>query len=163
SVDSNGLRVNYEGSGELGEVGAIRANHPIPPQCKLFYFEVDIIDEGKHKTIGIGFCEKDVDLNSVHGCEDGYWGYHGGDDTYFRCSGRSNTYEPLFSTGDTIGCWLNFKNSTVFYTKNGISLGSVSFHNLKGTLHPCLGVRSQGASMEVNFGSRKFKFASNTE
>ncbi|KAF0552371.1 SPRY-domain-containing protein [Gigaspora margarita] len=63
-VDSSGLRVNYEGLGESDEdVGAIRANHPIPPQCKLFYFEVDIIDVGKNKWIGIGFCEKSINLN----------------------------------------------------------------------------------------------------
>ncbi|RIA99813.1 hypothetical protein C2G38_2237565 [Gigaspora rosea] len=58
SVDSSGLRVNYEGESDE-DVGAIRANHPIPPQCKLFYFEVDIINEGKNKIIGIGFCEKE--------------------------------------------------------------------------------------------------------
>jgi len=27
-------------------VAAIRANHPSPPQCKLFYFEVEIMDKG---------------------------------------------------------------------------------------------------------------------
>ncbi|RIB04384.1 hypothetical protein C2G38_2222521 [Gigaspora rosea] len=54
SVDSSGLRVNYIGS---RFVGAIRANHPIPPQCKLFYFEVGIIGDGKNKWIRIGFCE----------------------------------------------------------------------------------------------------------
>ncbi|KAF0447961.1 SPRY-domain-containing protein [Gigaspora margarita] len=67
SVDSSGLRVNYEDLGKSSEIGAIRANHPIPPHCKLFYFEVDIIDEGKNKIIGIGFCEKEVDLNRMAG------------------------------------------------------------------------------------------------
>jgi len=27
---------------------AIRTNHPIPSQCVLFYFEVEIIDKGKN-------------------------------------------------------------------------------------------------------------------
>ena len=30
---------------------AIRANHPIPSQCKLFYFEVEIIDKGKRGSV----------------------------------------------------------------------------------------------------------------
>src|ERR1043165_576666 len=30
----------------------IRANHPIPLQCKLFYFEVEIIDKGKNGYVG---------------------------------------------------------------------------------------------------------------
>ncbi|KAF0509124.1 SPRY-domain-containing protein [Gigaspora margarita] len=71
SVDSSGLRVNYEGLGKSNrDVGAIRANNPIPPYCKLFYFEVDIIDEGKNKWIGIGFCKKEVNLNGMPGWYD---------------------------------------------------------------------------------------------
>ena len=37
----------YKGSGE-NEDAAIRANNPIPEQCSLFYFEVDIIDKGNN-------------------------------------------------------------------------------------------------------------------
>ncbi|KAF0444823.1 SPRY-domain-containing protein [Gigaspora margarita] len=60
SVDSSGLRVNHEGPNLYG---TIRANHPIPPQCKLFYFEVDIINEGSYRNITIGLCEKSFNLN----------------------------------------------------------------------------------------------------
>ncbi|KAF0542533.1 SPRY-domain-containing protein [Gigaspora margarita] len=105
SVDSSGLRVNYEG---LGESDA---------------------EIGKNKIIGIGFCEKDVSLNRMPGWEMCSWGYHGDD---------------------------------VFYTKNGINLG-VAFRNLGGILYPCVGLRSHGASIEVNFGHKKFKYAINAE
>ncbi|RIB10102.1 concanavalin A-like lectin/glucanase domain-containing protein [Gigaspora rosea] len=159
SVYSSGLRVNYEGS---GFAGAIRANHPIPPQCKLFYFEVDIIDDGKSKNIVIGFCEKSFDLNGkALGWHDGSWGYHGYNGKFYCCSTNGSPYGPSFSTGDTIGCCLNFKNNTVFYTKNGINLG-IAFRNLKGTLYPCVGLHRQGQAIEVNFGSRKFKYAATT-
>ncbi|KAF0505206.1 SPRY-domain-containing protein [Gigaspora margarita] len=71
SVDESGLRVNYEGLGKSDEdVGGIRTNHPIPPYCKLFYFEVDIIDEGENKIIGIGFCDKEFNLNRMPGWDD---------------------------------------------------------------------------------------------
>ncbi|RIB16372.1 hypothetical protein C2G38_2091105, partial [Gigaspora rosea] len=53
------------------------------------------------------------------------------------------SYWTVFSTGDTIGCCLNFKNNSVFYTKNGINLG-IAFRNLKRTLYPCFGLMSQG-------------------
>ena len=43
---------------------AIRANYPIPLQCKLFYFESDIIDEGKRL---LDFTAK---LNKILGQED---------------------------------------------------------------------------------------------
>ncbi|RIB12236.1 concanavalin A-like lectin/glucanase domain-containing protein, partial [Gigaspora rosea] len=139
-----------------------RANHPIPPQCKLFYFEVDIIDGGNNKRIIIGFCEKLFGLNGVPGMNDYSWGYHGYNGEFYCCSLIGSPYGPLFSTGDTIGCCLNFKNNTVFYTKNGINLGIAS-RNLKGTLYPCVGLGSQGEIIQVNFGSRKFKYAGNLE
>ncbi|RIA99909.1 concanavalin A-like lectin/glucanase domain-containing protein, partial [Gigaspora rosea] len=110
--------------GEFNGPGAIRANYPIPPQCKLSYFEVDIIDEGKNKLIEIGFCEKEFSLNSMPGFDHGSWGYHGNNGQLYCFPGRGNPYGPSFSTGDTIGCCLNFKNNTAFYTKNGINLGS---------------------------------------
>ena len=33
----------------------IRSNYPIPPQCKLFYFEVEIIDKGKRGYVRFFF------------------------------------------------------------------------------------------------------------
>ncbi|KAF0392204.1 SPRY-domain-containing protein [Gigaspora margarita] len=63
NVDSSGLRVNKD----TEQFGAIRANHPIPPQCKLFYFEVDIIGERKNENILIGLCEKSFNLKNKEG------------------------------------------------------------------------------------------------
>ncbi len=40
-----------EESSEKLYSAAIRANHPIPLQCGLFYFEVDIIDKGKNGLV----------------------------------------------------------------------------------------------------------------
>ncbi|RIB30477.1 concanavalin A-like lectin/glucanase domain-containing protein [Gigaspora rosea] len=161
NVDSSGLRVKNEGSYNWG---AIRANHPIPPQCKLVYFEVDIIDRGKNRYITIGFCKKSFNLHGrMPGWDEGSWGYYGDDGYIFNCTGGGNgsPYGPSFSTGDTIGCCLNFKNNTVSYTKNGINLG-IAFRNLKGTLYPCVALYLQGQAIEVNFGSRKFKYAAYT-
>ncbi|RIB09568.1 concanavalin A-like lectin/glucanase domain-containing protein, partial [Gigaspora rosea] len=116
------------------------------------------------REIGIGFCETKVDLNRMPGWDDGSWGYHGDDGKLYCSSGSGNPYGPLFSTGDTIGCCLNFTNNTVFYTKNGVSLGSYcKAYNLHLILYPCVGLSSQGGYIEVNFGSRKFKFTGNAE
>ncbi|RIB14339.1 concanavalin A-like lectin/glucanase domain-containing protein [Gigaspora rosea] len=137
NVDSSGLRVNYEN-------------------------EVDIIDEGKDTCITIGFCKKSFNLNGrMPGWDDDSWGYGGYSGNFYCCFVIGSPYGPSFSTGDTIGCCLNFKNNTVFYTKNGVNIG-IAFRNLKGTLYPCVGLHSHGDSIEVNFGSRKFKYAVNT-
>jgi len=55
---------------------------------------------------------------------DNSMGYHGNNGKIFFCSKSDEPYGPVFSTGDTIGCCLNFRNSTLFYTKNGVHLGS---------------------------------------
>ena len=53
------------------------------------------------------------------------WGYHGDDGMF--CG---KIYGPLFTTGDTIGCCLDFINNMVFYTKNGINLGNYYFNTV---------------------------------
>ncbi|KAF0532034.1 SPRY-domain-containing protein [Gigaspora margarita] len=67
NVDSGVLRINYAG-GENSEDAIVRANNPIPSQCEMFYFEVDIINNEKNGIIAIGFCEQSVELNKLPGC-----------------------------------------------------------------------------------------------
>ncbi|CAI2184104.1 5394_t:CDS:2, partial [Funneliformis geosporum] len=99
------------GLGGEENCAAIRANFPIPAQCGLFYFEVDIMDKGENGVIGIGFCTKSASLNKMPGWEDSSWGYHGDDgNTYFNSD--NEPYGTGFMTGDTIGCCLNFRNNT---------------------------------------------------
>ncbi|RIB16700.1 hypothetical protein C2G38_2090207 [Gigaspora rosea] len=53
----------------------------------------------------------------------------------------------------------------IFYTKNGVNLGIAcylpnNFDYLKNNLYPCIGLRSQHASVEANFSHNKFKYLS---
>ncbi|CAI2177806.1 1335_t:CDS:2, partial [Funneliformis geosporum] len=90
------------------------------------------------------------------GWEDSSWGYHGDDgNTYFN---DSKPYGPKFMTGDTIGCCLNFRNNTVFYTRNGMNLGIAFRKYLRNALYPCVGMLSPGGSIGANFGYKKFKY-----
>ncbi|RIB25601.1 concanavalin A-like lectin/glucanase domain-containing protein [Gigaspora rosea] len=118
--------------------------------------------------IGIGFCTKtsdqnkyNIDIMPLPGQENNSWGYHG-DDGYLFCSGSGESYGPSYTIGDTIGCYLNFKNRIAFYTKNGINLG-IACHlpdDLEeGSLYPCVGFRSQGGFIEANFGDRDFEYS----
>ncbi|RIB07927.1 concanavalin A-like lectin/glucanase domain-containing protein [Gigaspora rosea] len=166
SID--GLKVKYIGPDDYKVAAIIRTNNPIPSQCKFFYFEVKIIDNGKNGMIGIGFCtkssdqdKKNIDIMALPGQENNSWGYHS-DDGYLFCSGSGEPYGPPYTIGDTIGCYLNFKNRIVFYTKNGINLGIACDlpDDLKeGSLYPCAGFRSQGEFIEVNFGDRNFEYS----
>ncbi|CAI2195632.1 16558_t:CDS:2, partial [Funneliformis geosporum] len=114
-----------------------------------------IIDKGENGGIGIGFCTKSARLNKMPGFEDISWGYNGDDGKSYNAYGKP--YGTGFMTGDTIGCCLNFRNNTVFYTRNGVNLG-IAFRDLKKALYPCVGMKSPGGSVGANFGYRKFKY-----
>ncbi|KAF0355545.1 SPRY-domain-containing protein [Gigaspora margarita] len=64
-IDSSGLEVNYTDPSDYKAV-VIRSNNPIPSQFGLFYFEIEIINEGKNGMIGVGYCTKQSDISVVN-------------------------------------------------------------------------------------------------
>ncbi|RIB05856.1 concanavalin A-like lectin/glucanase domain-containing protein [Gigaspora rosea] len=157
-IDSSRLKVNYTNPDDY-KAAIVRANHPISLQCGIFYFEVKLQIKEK---MGQKYNEnKDYEKNN----RDESWecGYHR-DDGYSFCSGDCVPYGPTFISGDIIGCYLNFINKIVFYTKNGINLGITCYlpDKFEGILYPCIGFRSQGGSIEVNFEREKFKYSAMT-
>jgi len=93
------------------------------------------------------------------GWEAGSYGYHADDGfTYFQ-SGTGTPYGPTFSTGDVIGCCINFAENLAFFTRNGASLG-VAFRglNLSAPIYPLVGLRTLGETVEANFGQSPFLF-----
>ena len=48
-IAGDGLDVKYVGLSKLGdhEAAAARADHPMPPQCGIYYYEVTIVSNGK--------------------------------------------------------------------------------------------------------------------
>lgn len=166
-VLSDGLDVKYtapapKGTGERDQdICSIRADYYMPPQCGIYYFEVTVL--GKHKgesTIGIGFSDASVSLTRQPGWEPKSWGYHSDDGNTFYANSQGKAYGPPFGSGDVVGCGLNFRTGTAFYTKNGEYLG-IAFQEIKGTnlkLFPTIGLKKTGEHVRVNFGQSPFTF-----
>lgn len=62
-------------------------------------------------------------LSRPPGWEGGSWGYHGDDGNCFHNSNCGKNYGPKYTTGDVVGCGINFNTGCIFFTKNGHNLG----------------------------------------
>ncbi|KAF8863535.1 SPRY-domain-containing protein [Acephala macrosclerotiorum] len=143
------------------EACSLRADHPMPSQCGIYYFEVDIVSRKREESsIGIGFSTKNVPLSRLPGWEPESYAYHGDDGHSFCCQSSGKHYGPPFNAGDVIGCGVNFRTGCAFFTKNGDHLGT-AFRDIKenkGKLFPSVGMKKTGEHIRVNFGQRPFVF-----
>lgn len=162
TVSGDGRELTFYGTSCVGDrdSAAARANHPIPPACGIYYYEVEILQKGSKGHISIGFSSPEVRLTRLPGWEKQSWGYHADDGWAFPGHKEGNPYGPTFETGDVIGCGIDFTQHKVFYTKNGTFLGLV-FENVGKTvdIYPAIGLRHTGESIRVNFGHSAFRFA----
>ncbi|CAG0913883.1 unnamed protein product [Notodromas monacha] len=70
-LSDDNLTVQHTGHSE-DHMGAasVRADHPIPPACGLYYFEVKIISKGRDGYFGIGLSAETVSLNRLPAFKD---------------------------------------------------------------------------------------------
>lgn len=126
-VGPNGLDVKFVGQQKLTEheAAATRTDYPMPRECGIYYFEVSVISKGKEGLIGIGFSGMKASLERLPGWEPESWAYHGDDGMSFCCQYTGKPYGPQFTTGDVIGCGVNFLTNQAFFTKNGVFLSKL--------------------------------------
>jgi Ran-binding protein 9/10 len=135
-------------------------------------------DISHRSSIGIGFSSKTVPLSRMPGWEPESWAYHGDDGHSYCCQNSGKHYGPPFTAGDVIGCGVNFRTGSAFFTKNGDHLGSLlpapdrntlpanltnttkgtAFREIKGKLYPSVGMKKAGEHVRVNFGQSPFIF-----
>lgn len=157
-LSQNNLRVHYKGVGKTHkDAASVRALHPIPAACGIYYFEVKVISKGRDGYMGIGLSAQGVNNNRLPGWDKNSYGYHGDDGHSFCSSGTGQPYGPTFTTGDVIGCCINLIENTCFYTKNGVNLG-IAFTDLPTNLYPTVGLQTPGEVVEANFGQSPFVF-----
>ncbi|KAI0107157.1 ran-binding protein [Nemania sp. FL0031] len=164
-VSANGLEVKYNPAlrttrEQDHEICGIRADHPMPSQAGIYYFEVTLLPKRRDEatTVCVGFVTKNVSLARPPGWEQESWGYHGDDGDVYTGSNVGKKYRDApFAAGDVIGCGVNFRTGHAFFTKNGSNLGT-AFRDIKGKLYPAVGIKKAGELIRVNFGQSPFIF-----
>ncbi|KAI1129163.1 ran-binding protein [Nemania abortiva] len=163
-VSANGLEVKYNSAlrttrEQEHEICGIRADHPMPSQAGIYYFEVTLLSKRRDEatTVCVGFVTKNVSLARPPGWEQESWGYHGDDGDIYSGSNVGKRYRDTFTAGDVIGCGVNFRTGEAFFTKNGNDQGR-AFRDIKGKLYPAVGIKKAGELIRVNFGQTPFVF-----
>jgi len=141
------------------DVGSIRTSDPIPSECGIYYFEMCVLNDGEDGAISIGLTSKGTNLNHQPGWDRHTWGYHGDDGNFFEeDGGYGKKYGPVYGKDDVVGCGLNLRSRSCFFTKNGKFLG-VAVRNLPVIeYYPTIGVHSKDECVEVNLGQKPFLY-----
>ena len=62
-LSQNNLRVQYKGNGKSHkEASSVRATHPIPASCGIYYFEVKIVSKGKLIAFALLRCQNYIEI-----------------------------------------------------------------------------------------------------
>ena len=144
SYKSDWTQVTADGLGlkhPRGRRLCVLADHPIPAGLNKYYYEIEISKSSKgdeddpspHPILAIGFCTSSAQALEFPGWPNGNapnshsWAYHGDDGGFFtsfkkRPLGNSKLYGP----GDTVGCGVNYEDSTIFCTLNGQKIGKLA-------------------------------------
>ncbi|CDS37428.1 ran binding protein 9 [Echinococcus multilocularis] len=143
------------------------ANHPIPLCCSLYYYEVSISAKSQCGSLKVGFSFDESDKAKHQRCAN-FVGYHSNTGQIGLNDGDSTLGDeenevcgPPFGVGDVIGCGVNFVNNSIFFTKNGIIIGSSIVHSklANAVTIPCVIMISPATALIANFGQRDFVFA----
>ncbi|QIW97626.1 hypothetical protein AMS68_003144 [Peltaster fructicola] len=159
-VLGDGSEVRFSGAQfkTQDEAASIRSDVPVPKEVGLYYYEVTIMSRSKDALIGVGFATDKSMLTRLPGWEPDAFAYHGDDGEVFSGQSSGRSYGPHLVTHDVVGCGINFRTNSIFFTRNGNYLGS-AFSDVKpGEYFPIIGFRKNGDHARANFGRQLFVF-----
>nr|POF05914.1 uncharacterized protein CFP56_53301 [Quercus suber] len=126
-VMAEGMEARYVGptfsAKNDSEAASARADHPMPKEVGLYYYEVTVLSRGKDGGVAVGFSTRKAQLNRLPGWETESWAYHSDDGCSYAGASTGKQYGPLYGSQDVVGCGVNFKTGNAFFTKNGVFLG----------------------------------------
>lgn len=128
------------------------------------YFEVEIV-ESDDCDIAVGVASPTaMEIDSqLPGCTPQSFAYHGDDGCYYDGNAEDNPVVsdwPSWAEGDVIGCGIDFARKSIFFTRNGVFLGSPSEQVLDPPqLKPVIGFGPMSnQTIRINFGNSPFRY-----
>uniref|UniRef100_A0A7S4VV69 B30.2/SPRY domain-containing protein n=1 Tax=Ditylum brightwellii TaxID=49249 RepID=A0A7S4VV69_9STRA len=101
--------------------------------------------------------------HKMPGWDEHSYGYHGDDGGIFHAGGDMiRKFGPTFGMYDTVGCGIDYKTKSIFFTRNGEFLGfafaELDDSILQNGLYPTVGVDTN-CPLFINFGEKPFEFS----
>ena len=111
------------------EAASVRADHYMPREVGIYYYEVTVLSrshKGDGNMLAVGFAARKNPVSRLPGWEPESWAYHGDDGSLYNGSSNGKLWGPRFGSMDVIGCGFNFRTGNIFFTRNGLSLGTLN-------------------------------------
>ncbi len=152
------LTIQYCGKGyNLIDYATVQSDKPINIEDPIFYYEIEILNDGNKCDITLGFADKEVVKNKQCGLMTNSFGYNGNGKKYHE--DIKDTFGPKWNKGDIIGCGLFFSKKSIFYTHNGKFI-DYAFNKVNCNIiyYPTISLHSLNECVKVNFGKKFFLF-----
>lgn len=162
SDDHLTVKYTYGGSSSSME-GMVQPQVQAPTNCIAYYFEILVKNAGSKGRIATGFSTGSwIETQGTSKFKKCY--YHG-DTGLIHClqgkgltiTAANNTTTSTYTTGDIVGCGIDYISQEFFFTKNG-SLVGTSPKVFKGVLYPTVALHSKNEEVTVNFEPETFRF-----
>lgn len=191
-VGSDRLTATYLGKGShSADVGVFRAVAPLPNSVDVWFFELEVLEP--LATVGtdpvecgvcLGLATRMLPANCQLGSHSHSYGWRALDGkvvgnpasgdpktgAFSSTASRGREFSSPWGRGDVVGCGFDFVQQSIFFTKNGVMLGTAfqgvpcfasTDEDLVGPgflLHATVGLHSPGERVRLNFGAAPFAF-----
>ncbi|KAH8552648.1 SPRY domain-containing protein [Umbelopsis sp. PMI_123] len=132
-----------------------------PPQYgdEVHYFEVTILETSSNITMAIGLCTRPYPSFRLPGWNRYSIGWHSDDGRKF-CDdpdGGQDFTEPWGKAGDVLGCGWDTDHGNVWFTRNGVIVGTAYSDLSKHVFFPAFGADGY-CKVKFNFGKAPFNY-----